>query len=387
MINPEITFHINNFRSNKMDTEYKNDVLDATRAILFSPGYLESFLGCYECNNYKIDQDNIIQPRLNIESNSDINIECKPSSSSPCINKISTMEGKIEIPNLENKAHSMRRAIIKLTDKCQMHCIYCANDDGQNKNSQIVPTQVYDILNKFLPQEVEFTGGEPTIDFPLLVDSIKTAKLFSDFVMINTNLELINMLKIQQLERAGLSHIHFALHTMRPEIHKQLRGNEKAKVDTVLTNLNYILRESNLKIVVEFIPMNENYEELSHVYEYVNALSKQYPNRIDNLEIGRLIPIGRANQEMSPSIEKLIETFNVVKKDEIPIETFCFGKKYVDDLQRMGFSIHQCDVGNQMFYFEIDGSVIADNFTGIEISKNFLDFNPTKFVGISCPFR
>lgn len=361
------------------------------RSVLLSPGLVTGLLGCETCSYFGTQShssDPVIRPRmLSDVSDNMIHFSCNGIGWEGASCSVFAQPQTTELHPLKEGRHSMRRAIIKLTDTCQMGCIYCVNADGQIKTQQITPETFYDILAQFRPEEIEITGGEPAARFPLLLEAVKIAKLFSDFIMINTNMELLDEKRIKQLEEAGLSHLHFALHTLHPEMHKIIRGKPYADLAKVHTLIDYSLNQTHLKLIPEFVPMKVNFDEFPRVYEFIRQLRRIYGDRIVELEVGRLIPSGRANEEMAPSIEDLLPVFFSIGKPEYPVEVFCFGKKTASRLEQMGFQIYPCDAGSGMFYFELDGRVLGDNFSGAPVADNFKNFDPSSFGGIKCPFR
>lgn len=288
----------------------------------------------------------------------------------------------------ENTPLSMRRAIIKLTDSCQLACVYCVNTDGLGKLATTNPDTIEDILARFKPKEIEFTGGEPAFHYQLLREAIKRAKKHSDFIMINTNLELLDLQRLKELERDGLSHLHFALHTTNPETHKQIRGNPHADINKVKTNIITALENTDLRLIAEYVPMTINLHDFSSVYDYIGELRKRFGGgRVLELEVGRLIPKGRANGVLTPSMEEQLTVLESIGKPTYPVEVFCFGRNNAKRLEKSGFQIYPCDAGEGMFYFDVDGRVLADNFSGFEMAKDFRKFEIQKIPTMHCPFR
>lgn len=360
------------------------------RTAVLTPGFITSILGCNMCPYFEkpTNQPLVdVRPRaISTISQTTLTLNCDgiKHEDAACHSLHAT---SIESPPLIEQGHLIRRAIIKLTDTCQMQCIFCVNADGPQKHNVTSSDMTYDIFSRFRPQEIEITGGEPLSQLPLLIDTIQRAKLFTDFIMLNTNMELFTPEKMQQLEKAGLSHLHFAIHTLSPNNHKIMRGNPQARLHQVLTYVDYALRYTNLKLIPEFVPMSPNFHEFPKVYEYVKGLRDAFGERIVELEVGRLIPTGRAINQTAPSLDLLLEVLSSIGKPAFPVEIFCFGRKTSQQLERMGFRTYPCDAGTGMFYFELDGQVLGDNFTGSQVATDFRKFDPARFSGISCPFR
>ncbi|MGC1374911.1 MAG: radical SAM protein [Anaerolineales bacterium] len=284
------------------------------------------------------------------------------------------------------------RAIIKLTDRCQMNCIYCANNDGIAESGRMSLETLEDILTRFSPREVEYTGGEPSICFDFLIQAIERAKRITPFVMVNSNMELLNECKLKQLDSAGLTCVHLAIHTLTPGLHKSIRGNDRADIKKVLANIEYILNDTAMSLMFEFVPMISNLHEFKQVYEYILKKRRVFGDRITKLEVQRLILRGRAVKDLCTNIEDQISVIETIGHPQLPVELQCFGKLSYS-MKEKGFMIHQCGAGKENFYFDVQGKVLVDNFSGVVIKDNYKELDlhdvaqqkePELFV---CPLR
>jgi MoaA/NifB/PqqE/SkfB family radical SAM enzyme len=265
--------------------------------------------------------------------------------------------------------------------------VHCANTDGEGKLATTDLETIEQILTRFNPAEVEFTGGEPLTRQKLLLAAVAAARKRSDFVMINTNMELLDEQKLIELEKAGLTHIHFAVLALDPELHRAIRGKPFADIEKVKHNIEAVLEKTNLKVIAEFVPMKQNLHEFPAVYRYIGDLRKKHGERIVELEVGRLIPMGRAVNQLAPPLDEQFEVLESIGRPEYPVEVFCFGAKGTKRLANAGFVPYLCDAGEGMFYFNIDGSVLADNFSGVPMAKDFRSFRVSQRPPMHCPFR
>lgn len=270
-----------------------------------------------------------------------------------------------------------------------MNCVYCVNDDGQGKNGLIPLKIVSELINKYSPEEIEFTGGEPTINFDHLLKAVSIAKKKSSFIVCNSNLELLNGEKIRKLEKSGLTHLHFAFNTFDHKKYMIIRGNPEAELNKVLTNIEILLKETKIFLISEFIPMKINIRELPIVYEYFSKIRKKYGERMKEMEVGRLIIGGRASKDLLPSKKDEIKVFKLIEKTQLPLVFFCYGPKINRVIKKLGFQIYPCAAGKEMFYFDTEGKVFADNFSGYLLLDNFQKFDQTdnpKSKSFVCPY-
>jgi len=284
--------------------------------------------------------------------------------------------------NQEAEVHHIDWVVIQLTDTCQHMCPYCINSDGPHKRNVASVDMIQEILARFRPRKVEYTGGDPSTRFNLLLSGIELARESgAEEIMFNTNMELLNSEKVGKLEQAGLTAIHFALHTLDRERHKVVRGNRNASLDKVLENFDNALQGTNLDFIIEYVPMKlpngeNNLADLESVYKYVLGKREAYGARIKSLEIGNLIPRGRATLDMMLPLEEQVGAIeHAIEQPEMPIEIYCYGREATERLKGKGFVVNTCFAGRSMFYFTVDGKVLADNFTGVAVASDYRQFD------------
>ncbi|MCG2686885.1 radical SAM protein [Candidatus Parcubacteria bacterium] len=289
---------------------------------------------------------------------------------------------------MRNKPNKIKRLVIKIIDTCQHNCIYCVNNDSISVTGKMSLKMIEDIIKKFLPEEVEFTGGEVALDYEHILSAVRISSKYSKFIMLNTNMELWNRQKFINLERSGLTHIHLALNTLDKKLHKIIRGNTESDINRVLRNLNLLLRHTKITVQFEFVMMKINLNEFNAVYSYINSIRKRYGARIECLEAQRLILNGRAKISMKlSSEEELIMLKNNIVLD-CPIIIFCCGE-ISKELSRFKYKIHKCGVGLNVFYINTKGKVFVDNYSGYSVAENYNKFDINHWLSNNkffCPF-
>lgn len=122
---------------------------------------------------------------------------------------------------------------LEVTGDCTSMCVHCYNfwrqkSGTQSKNAKIDSFSEEDatlILNKLGKAEVfnlTITGGEPLMNFPLTLQTIKNARLLNMKVGLNSNLVLLSREKAELLKRAGLTHVMTSILGPTAEIHDAL---------------------------------------------------------------------------------------------------------------------------------------------------------------------
>jgi len=81
----------------------------------------------------------------------------------------------------------MKELTVELTTKCQMNCLWCSSDYGEEFELKL--NEVYEILYDYKKEGflvVRFSGGEPTL-YPELLECIMLAKQMDYEVVLLTN--------------------------------------------------------------------------------------------------------------------------------------------------------------------------------------------------------
>lgn len=118
----------------------------------------------------------------------------------------------------------MKRAVISITDACMLRCRHCYN--MPNKSNCTADFFNNDFVNQLLSieiQQIVISGGEPTIEWDLLLSILrKTQNRFS--VVITSNGILLNREKTLSLMELGVSRLQISLDGFSATSHEYLRG-------------------------------------------------------------------------------------------------------------------------------------------------------------------
>ena len=184
------------------------------------------------------------------------------------------------VPVIKEKSSSVR---LKVTDKCNLSCIYCHNE-GKANTDDIVWTSLTEgalrtLINALNLSEVHITGGEPTC-LNNIDDLVKNLTSLGLFVKITTNGQFTKA-KLDSLADKGLGQLNFSVIALNPTdfiktqnkknlywaqrcierqkriIYDARKMKAKIKLNTVVNNIQNICRvltvynfakEKNIKI-------------------------------------------------------------------------------------------------------------------------------------------
>jgi cyclic pyranopterin phosphate synthase len=123
-----------------------------------------------------------------------------------------------------------RKLRISITDRCNMHCMYCMpynNTEWLEQDNLLSYEEIFNLANIFAAlgiKKIRVTGGEPTIR-PKMEDLISSLSKIRgiESVSMTTNGLLLRE-KAKQLKEAGLTSVNISLDTFRAERFKSMSG-------------------------------------------------------------------------------------------------------------------------------------------------------------------
>ena len=186
---------------------------------------------------------------------------------------------------------------IKLTSRCNLHCLHCVNRDGGPDGRDLD----HDLFIRRLREwevsgegmrwpirEVRMTGGEPLLNLPGLA-AVGFACLEMGIPSgINTNGSLLTESTAGLLREAGIRVVKISLDTLNPCRIREIRG-ENASLDAVLKGIGIAVR-SGFEVIVRFTLTSLNREELVPCYEYAGEAGAA------RFQVKPLIQAGRAKE-------------------------------------------------------------------------------------------
>ena len=123
-----------------------------------------------------------------------------------------------------------RKLRISITDRCNMHCMYCMpynNTEWLEQDNLLSYEEIFNLANIFAAlgiKKIRVTGGEPTIR-PKMEDLISSLSKIRgiESVSMTTNGLLLRE-KAKQLKEAGLTSVNISLDTFRADRFKSMSG-------------------------------------------------------------------------------------------------------------------------------------------------------------------
>jgi AdoMet-dependent heme synthase len=123
-------------------------------------------------------------------------------------------------------------AHLAITNKCNMHCVYCSVRKLHSFNKKELSTEEWKRIIKKLADfgvfQIGFTGGEPTlrIDLPELV---KFTHDLGCVCNLTTNGWFLDEKLVEKLVNAGMKQCQISLDSHIPKVHDKLRGKGSFK--------------------------------------------------------------------------------------------------------------------------------------------------------------
>ena len=196
---------------------------------------------------------------------------------------------------------------ISLTDKCNLRCIYCMEEKGNDffdEEEKLTKNEICKIVNgcsKLGIKKIRLTGGEPLVrkDIVELVEAINKIEGIEE-IYITTNGILLED-KVKKKKKAGLKGVNISLDSLKVEMFNKL--TRLGELKKVLNSIDKCLEHGiNVKLNVVMIKgMNED-----EILDFVNlTLDKNIDVRFIEL-----MPIGVGSKFKGVSNEEIIKIIN-----------------------------------------------------------------------------
>ena len=125
-----------------------------------------------------------------------------------------------------------RKLRISITDRCNMHCMYCMpynNTEWFEQENVLSYEEIFNLANIFAGlgiKKIRVTGGEPTLRPKMedLISSLSTIRGIESVSMTTNGLLLRE--KAKQLKDAGLTSVNISLDTFRADRFKSMSGTD-----------------------------------------------------------------------------------------------------------------------------------------------------------------
>ncbi len=251
----------------------------------------------------------------------------------------------------------MKYLILKITNRCNLNCIYCYNQtEGLRYNRRFlfnssneikdmdfktVKNSINYILLNTDKLKIQFTGGEPLLNFDLIEKVIKYCNKYHNdkniSYAVQTNGTLLNNKLIEKIKEL---HLKVGISIDGIEVNDILRpyknGNNSSTVDT-LRGI-YLLNEHKIPFGITTVITNKNLPFIKEFVEYLIALG------VKSISFDLLKPKRKEHLKLMPNEED----FNKILKElnNYPI--------YIKNLQKRPNNIY-CflNTGDLLFVNEV----------------------------------
>lgn len=249
----------------------------------------------------------------------------------------------------------MKRAVISITDTCMLRCRHCYN--MQNKSNCTADFFNNDFVNQLLSVEIQqivISGGEPTIEWDLLLSILrKTQNRFS--VVITSNGILLNREKTLSLMEMGVSKLQISLDGVSASSHEYLRGKGTYQYAYEL------IKSFPTFIIPMFTIHARNYHEIGQFIE------QQVDNGVKKIGFERYIPINRNphNNDLALSQQQLLSAYDTISNysgvefhiNDPLYNTYLFRKNHVPIDVINKFTDIGCQALKNNLYISANGNV------------------------------
>ena len=240
----------------------------------------------------------------------------------------------------------MKYLILKITNKCNLNCIYCYNltkTEIKDMDFKTAKNSIDYILSDDADKlKIQFTGGEPLLNFDLIEKVIKYCNKKYDYINISyavqTNGTLLNNELIEKIKDL---HLKIGISIDGIEVNDILRpyrneNNGSSTLDT-LRGI-YLLNSHNIPFGITTVITNKNLPFIKEFVEYLIALG------VKSISFDLLKPKKKEHLKLMPNEEE----FNKILKElnNYPI--------YIKNLQRRPNNIY-CflNTGDLLFVNEL----------------------------------
>jgi MoaA/NifB/PqqE/SkfB family radical SAM enzyme len=164
----------------------------------------------------------------------------------------------------------MKRIDIKIRYFCNNSCIFCVQEGNKEKYGlkELSFSQIKGKLEKGRKnsaEEVIFTGGEPSLNFPLLLFSIKYAKKIGyKSIYLQTNGRIYSYRKnAKMVAKSGVNRATISIHGSSSEKHDTLTQTKNSFDQAVQGIKN--LKEEGVEVSINSVIVKKNIADLENI--------------------------------------------------------------------------------------------------------------------------
>lgn len=238
----------------------------------------------------------------------------------------------------------MKFLILKITNKCNLRCIYCYRECNRGKRDMEFKTArnaIDYILERDERVKIQFTGGEPLLNFPLIERVVDYCRdRYPDKSIsyaLQTNGTLLEEGIIERIKELNIK-VGVSLDTVDPE-DTTLRPYWDGRPSTLDTLRGiYLLREKNIPFGVTTVVTSKNLPHLLDLLYYLLSIG------VRSISFDLLKPKRREHLPLLPEEEKFKRILEKVR--DLPI--------YIKNLRRNPGDIYcYLNSGDLLFVNEV----------------------------------
>jgi len=219
---------------------------------------------------------------------------------------------------------------VKVTDRCNMECNHCVNNDGPTKSSdldwKLFNCRLEEWSNRrtssdFAIQEVRMTGGEPLVCFDSVLEIASCCRDLGIKSGINTNGHLLDPDRIRSLQEYGIELMKISFDSVdSPVFTNQFHSNRSTQ--NVFQSIRELVSR-RIQVILRFTLSRSNLDQLQPCYQ--SALDFG----VSKFQVKPLIRAGRAvglkthldRKEVNEALEDMAEKF---ADSALPVEVLCW---------------------------------------------------------------
>jgi len=244
---------------------------------------------------------------------------------------------------------------IELTSRCNERCVHCYIPH-ENKNTDIAPELYYSVLEQLKSMgtlSLTLSGGEPMLH-PDFINFLKAAKQKDFYVVVLSNLTLLNDEIVAAMKEGSVSSVQVSLYSMIPEHHDAITTIPGSFEKTKASILKLI--ENDIPVQISCPSMKGNINDFVDVLRWANAhkiraftdpsIMAMYDHETSNLA-NRLTP------------EECRKVFSDILNYDVDYQKQVFSDGFTDKVKNRRFKPEDqfCGVGVSTCCMVANGSV------------------------------
>jgi len=207
-----------------------------------------------------------------------------------------------------------REAEIHVTNECPHDCVFCSVK--KHPGSHLTLKEIKNNIKLSKPfKKLIISGGEPLIRKDIL-KIIKFAYANNNYILMETNLVLLDENLLKKIIKAGLNELKISFHSYDKKFYEKITKSKN--FEKLLTNMELLKKyKDKIKISTNTVITKYNYKDLDKI---VNFFEEKYPF-IKEIRISypRFYPIKGFKNYSKPylvSLKKIKNSINKISNNE-----------------------------------------------------------------------